>query len=49
MPKFGGEPAKIDVEGPNFQQFFYDYSEIKLKINWEPLVPKIDELGTQLM
>lgn len=43
------EDAKIDVRGTDLQQFFCHYSDIKLKINWESLVPNIDESGTLLM
>lgn len=43
--KIQGKPAKIDVKGTNIQQFFHHYSETKLKINWESLVPNIDDSG----
>lgn len=46
MTKIQGKPARIDVGGTRLQQFFHHYSEIKLKITWESLVPKTDESGT---
>lgn len=47
--KIQRKPARIHVGGLNLQQFSHHYSHIKLKINWESLVPKIDESGSQLM